>query len=94
MLVVQRLVWDDWNIAHIARHDVVPDDVEAVCHNDPIVSATYNDRLRVIGATHGGAILTVILAPEGEGAYYVITARPASRKERRLYQSQERGETS
>lgn len=94
MLVVQRLVWDDWNIAHIARHDMVPDDVEEVCHSDPIVSETYSDRLRVVGLTGSGEILTVILAPEGDGGYYVVTARPASRKERQLYRAQKGGETA
>jgi uncharacterized protein len=93
MVLVRRLVWDDWNITHIARHDVLPDDVEEVCHNDPMVSETYNDRLRVIGLTGGGDILTVILAPQSDGVYYVITARPASRKERQLYRTQKGGET-
>ena len=32
MIVIRRLVWDTWNIVHIARHDVVPDEVEEVCH--------------------------------------------------------------
>ena len=93
MLVVQRLVWDEWNIAHIARHDVLPEDVEEVCHNDSIVSEKYNDRLRVIGLTGSGAILTVILAPESAGVYYVVTARPASRKARQLYRARKGGQT-
>jgi hypothetical protein len=28
MLFVRRLIWDTWNIAHIARHDVIPEEVE------------------------------------------------------------------
>ena len=94
MLVIQRLVWDEWNIAHIARHDIRPDEVEEVCHNDPMVSETYNERLRVVGLAGSGKILTVILAPEGDGVYYVVTARPASRKERQLYRAQKGGETA
>lgn len=93
MLVVQRLIWDEWNIGHIARHGVLPDDVEAVCHSDPIVSETYNERLRVIGRTDSGVLLTVILAPEGDDVYYVVTARPASRKERQIYRARKAGET-
>jgi uncharacterized DUF497 family protein len=58
-----------------------------------MVNETYNDRLRVIGLTGGGDILTVILAPESDGVYYVVTARPASRKERQLYRTQKGGET-
>jgi uncharacterized DUF497 family protein len=61
--------------------------VDEVCHSDPLVSETYNDRLRVIGLTNGGQLLTVILAKEAEGIYYAVTARPASRKERQLHRS-------
>jgi hypothetical protein len=31
MIHIRRLIWDDWNIAHIARHEVSPDEVEEVC---------------------------------------------------------------
>jgi len=85
MLIVRHLLWDPWNVAHIARHDVTPDEVEEICHQDPITSETYSGRIRVVGWTRG-RILTAILAPEAdEGVYYVVTARTASRKERQLY---------
>ncbi len=94
MRSLRRLRWNDWNIAHVARHEVVPEEVEQVCHGKPWFSQTYQERIRAIGPTKAGRMLTVILAPEGEGMYYVITARPASRKERRRYQEvQEGGET-
>ena len=35
-------------------------------------------------------MLEVVLDPEGRGVYYVVTAHPASRKDRALYQ-QEKG---
>jgi uncharacterized protein len=86
MLFVRRLIWDPWNMAHIARHDVIPDEVEEVCHGTPVTSATYNGRIRVIGPTQSHRMLTVILAPTDEpGVYYPVTARPADRKERRRY---------
>ncbi len=28
MIVIRRLIWNSWNIEHIARHDVTPDEVE------------------------------------------------------------------
>lgn len=94
MLTVKRLIWDAWNVAHIARHEVVPDEVEEVCHGRPMTSQTYGERLRVVGPSRSGKMLTVILAPqEEEGVYYVVTARPASRKERRRYQELEGGES-
>jgi uncharacterized protein len=91
MLSVRRLIWDAWNVAHIARHDVIPEEVEEVCHDQPMTSETYKGRLRVVGLTQSGRILTVILAPTAEqGVYYPITARPADRKERRNYREEHR----
>ena len=90
MPFVRRLIWDTWNIAHIAHHDVIPDEVEEVCHGHPVTSQTYNGRIRVLGPTHARRMLTVILAPtDQQGIYYPITARPADRKERRHYEQQQ-----
>jgi hypothetical protein len=89
MLTVRRLIWDAWNIAHIARHDVIPDEVEEVCHGAPVTSATYKGRIRVVGPTRNRRMLTVILAPTEEpGVYDPITARPADRKGRRSDEQQ------
>jgi hypothetical protein len=78
MVYVRRLHWDAWNLDHIARHDVRPDEVLEVCVGDIIASETYAGRLRLIGRTASGRMLTVILAPEGEGVYYAVTARPGA----------------
>ncbi len=92
MVYIRLLIWDTWNITHIARHQVIPEEVEYVCHGEPIVSDTYKKRLRVVGPTRSGRVLTVILAPEDEdGIYYPVTARPSDRKERRNYE-QRRGQ--
>lgn len=90
---VQRLRWDDWNKAHIARpaHEVAPEEVEEVCHRDYITLRSYKNRIVVIGPTATGRMLAVVLDPEGEGVYYTVSARPASRSERRYYREQ-RGE--
>jgi uncharacterized DUF497 family protein len=92
MLSVQRLDWDEWNVAHIARHEVRPEEVEQVCQGVPMTSETYKGRIRAIGPTDDGSILAVILAPQGGDVYYPVTARPASRKERRRYQEWKEGE--
>jgi uncharacterized DUF497 family protein len=92
-IYVRELQWDEWNVAHIALHDVTPDEVEDVCRRSPVTSETYEDRIRAIGPTTGDRMLTVILAPKGLGVYYPVTARPASRKERRVYQELRGGES-
>jgi uncharacterized DUF497 family protein len=95
MVFVRRLNWDSWNLEHIARHGVTQDEVEAVCHGDPIeLKRSYKDRFLVAGPTPAGRILTVVLGPVPEaaaGVYYVFTARPAHRSERRYYHHQKGG---
>lgn len=89
MLFVRHLRWVAWNVDHIARHDVTPEEVEEVCHGRCRVTETYGGRLRVIGPTGLGRVLTVILSPEEDGIYFPVTARPASRRERRSNSDQE-----
>jgi uncharacterized DUF497 family protein len=92
MLYIRCLVWDPGNVAHIARHQVTPDEVEQVCHGEPIESQAYAGRIMLIGPSQAGRLLSVVLDTEGAGAYYPVTARAASRKERRIYQQERGGE--
>ena len=45
-----------------------------------------------IGPTASCRLLAVILEPEGDEAYYTVTARPASRTQRQRYQEAIGGE--
>ena len=78
-----RLVWNVWNLAHIARHGVTQDEVGEILQGTTVVRDTYGGRLIAIGLTETGRMLAVILEPEQNDTYYVVTARPASRNERR-----------
>jgi uncharacterized DUF497 family protein len=91
MLHIRHLSWDPGNIAHIALHDVTVEEAEEVCHGDPVTLHSYLGRIIVIGPTSAGRMLAVVLDPEGSDVYYPVTARPASRKERRYYQQQKGG---
>jgi hypothetical protein len=93
-MLIRRLVWDSWNVAHIARHDVTPEEVEEVCHSEPVVQIGNKGRSLVFGPTLAGRMLTVVLDPEppDEGVYYPVTARPASRRERAIYTTERGGE--
>jgi uncharacterized DUF497 family protein len=94
MLTVRRLVWEETNIAHIAIHDVVPEEVEQLCHGPFIVGAARLGRLILIGPTASGRMLAAILDPEPEpDVYYPVSARSASRKERRRYLDSQGGDT-
>ena len=93
MHVVRQLVWDAWNIDHIARHGVTMDEVDEACHGEGSVRETYEGRLMIISPTQGGRLLAIVLAPKGaEGMYYPITAWPASGKIRRIYEQEHKGE--
>jgi uncharacterized DUF497 family protein len=68
---------------------VALEDVEAACHADPLVQQGYGGRLLVFGPARDGRLLTIVLEPQTEeGRYDVITARPASRRERAIYRRQ------
>ena len=82
-LYIRQLRWDELNVAHIARHGVVPDEVEAVCHGAFIHRESYSGRVLIIGPARPRRMLAIVLAPEGDNVYYVVTARNADRKERR-----------
>ena len=93
MLLIRRLVWDSKNVAHIARHEVLPEDVEQLCHDKPLFEAGKLGRLLVLGPVGGGRMVTAVLdETEDPGVYYVVTARAASRRERRVYAEQTQGQ--
>ena len=92
IISVNKLIWDDWNITHIAEHDVLPEEVEEVCKSDPLVQTGNKGRVVVIGLTRVHRWVEVVLDPEPEeGVYYVVTAHTANRKERRLYREEKGG---
>jgi uncharacterized DUF497 family protein len=80
--------WDDANTAHIAEHGVYPLETEEVLSNSPL-DVSYEDRsgetrIRQVGETSAGRILTIISTLRGERTR-VITAYPASRLLRTTY---------
>ena len=86
---VGRLYWDDWNLEHIAKHAVLPEEAEEVVIGYATVQKTYKQRFQFVGPTVEGRMLSVIVGavPDHIGGYYVFSARPASRKERREYKA-------
>jgi uncharacterized DUF497 family protein len=81
LVVVNGLVWDEWNRKHLARHNISPEEVEEICHRKNKIIDSYRRRIMIIGTTKAGRKLAVVLSPEdknlqpyGNGIYYVITA--------------------
>jgi uncharacterized DUF497 family protein len=83
MVWFSELIWDDWNKDHIARHHVgIAEATEAV-RNVPSLTRARDDTYRVIGQTDAGRYLFIIVVPRPLESFYVVTAREATRDERR-----------
>lgn len=86
---IHELVWPEDRIAHIAAHGVLPDEVEEVCFDRPLVlgakSSGKNPVFYVLGQTFAGRYLfcVIIFFPDGRG--YPITARSMTKKEQRRF---------
>lgn len=79
---------------HIARHHVIPDEVEEICNSLPLVlRGKQKGRLVLIGLTGNKRILAVILEAKGRGSYYPITAYEADSHDIALYNRLRGGET-
>lgn len=78
--------WDDWNIEHIAKHSVTPQEVEETCYNQPIARRTKDGLFIVYGQSDAGRYLFIVVRYKPKGIVYVITARPMEKNEQRYYQ--------
>jgi uncharacterized DUF497 family protein len=86
---IKRLIWSDERIAHIARHEVLPEEFEEICLGKPRALRTEahgsNPVYQLFGQTAEGRYLVcfVIEFPDNNG--FPITARPMTQKERRYF---------
>jgi uncharacterized DUF497 family protein len=81
--------WDFANRAHVAEHDVRPEEAEQVINNSPfdLEYQLRNDESRTVqlGETDAGRVLVVVTTWRGR-KIRVVTAFPANRKLRKLYE--------
>lgn len=84
-MTIKHIIWDFRNVTHIARHQVLPEEVDELCSSEKIYfSKAGDEKVRIIGQIHSGRYLAVFLANKGEGTFYVVTARDATANERKL----------
>ncbi len=87
---IQRIIWPEDRIEHIARHAISPEEVEEVCFGAAFVqrakSRGENPVYYVLGQTIAGRYVfcVIIQFPDGNG--YPVTARSMTGQERRRYQ--------
>jgi uncharacterized protein len=84
--------WDRDNILHIARHQVVPSEVEELFGRPHIVKPTKEKegekRFRAFGSTDGRRYLVVVFTYRPGGMIRTVTAYPMNRSTRNKYASQ------
>ena len=83
-----KLIWDDWNINHIKKHQVSKKEVEEIYESKSIKKQTHLDRILILGKTQEGRLLTIVISDDKIKGSYVVSARNMSRKERRYYNEQ------
>lgn len=86
---IKKLIWDDWNVKHIAKHKVEMDEVEVAAENMVAHKRGRNNKYLAMGRS-GERILTLVIGREDAGIYYLLTARDSSKKERRLVYEKEK----
>jgi uncharacterized DUF497 family protein len=77
--------WNEWNIDHIARHGVNPEEAEYVVSHAqrPYPQAREDEKWRVVGRGRGGRWVQVIFIFDPEDVVFVIHARPLTDREKR-----------
>ncbi len=88
MIEIDELVFTDQNIEHIARHNVLPEEIKSALLYRPVFFKAEYGRIMMIGQTENKRWLSVILAEVKQKVYYVVTARDADKKERKMYQEE------
>jgi uncharacterized protein len=78
--------WDEHNIAHIARHDVTPAEVEELFNRHRIIEpASIEGYFYAYGTTGTGRHLVVVFTYRKDGLVRPATAYPMNRSKRKLY---------
>lgn len=83
---MREIRWTEASEDHIARHGVVPVEVEQVLYSRPrLVAAGREEVTLVFGTTDAGRHLVVALADAEDGRLFVVTARDMTDSERRTF---------
>ena len=92
-IVIKKLIWDDWNREHIRKHKVSKEEIEIAGSNLIYHKRTYRERYLVIGRSRE-RLITIVLNRIDSSTYYLITARDASKKERKIAYEKEKKQNS
>jgi uncharacterized DUF497 family protein len=85
---IEKIIWDEETINHIARHGVTPEEVEEIFFNEgdtPVIFKGKEGKYLAYGQTQSGRYLLVVWAIHYKKTG-IITARDLTKKEKQLYQ--------
>lgn len=84
---IHHLIWNDWNVEHIALHGVTPDEVEQVVFSRDKMIRRGKDKsvYYIFGQTDSGRYLFIVVKEVSSDTGWTITARDMSDRERKLY---------
>jgi uncharacterized DUF497 family protein len=86
--------WDEANIGHLDRHNVLPKEAEQVIHNDPLDLGMDlvdgEERYLSLGATMQGRVLLVVTTWREERVRVVTAFEPIKRLIQLYYRERER----
>lgn len=83
---IEYLIVEEDRPGHILKHHVTIGDVSEIISGDYVYIKAKRGRWQLIGKTKKDRFITVILGKRSEkNTYGLVTARPASRKERSFY---------
>ncbi len=94
MRKIWELRWRDDRVEHIARHEIVPEEVEEAVFEDrgallekagPAKRDLAQTVYVLLGRTGAGRYLMVVVIHEGGGVAMPVTARDMNEAERRRY---------
>ncbi len=84
--------WNAWNLDHVAKHGLTPDDAEFVVNRarPPYPESIEDEKWRVRGQTEDGTYVQVVYIFSPERVIYVIHARPLTESEKRALRRRRR----
>jgi hypothetical protein len=85
------LHWTEESEEHIAKHGIVPDEVEDVLYTRPrYVKPGRGGTTEAYGTTNAGRHVFVVLSGAMDGQAFVVTARDMTDDERRAFRKKRR----
>lgn len=84
-MLIESFDWDEHNEMHIARHHVLPDEVEQIFDRKYYWKKAKDGKYFSLGQTDSGRCLAVVCVLQFKGRVRIVTAREMDNKELRFY---------